>query len=165
MEVEATDKVGGNSLNFIEIRFTRYASHYEIFSIFSTLFNLKIWRFTMSKKVLIVDDELGIRESLKLILSEKYELVLTDSGEQCLDILKHAKDIGIVLLDIKMPKINGLEILKSIKNDHPALPVIMITGYKSVDTAAEAAALGAQGYIVKPFKSDEIINITKKYMA
>ncbi|MCK5013299.1 MAG: response regulator, partial [Candidatus Omnitrophica bacterium] len=108
----------------------------------------------LSKKILICDDEEGIRESLKLILGDHYDLILTDSGEQCLQCLDNDKTIGLVLLDIKMPKINGLEILRAIKEKYPELSVIIVTGYKSVETAAEASSLGASGYIVKPFKSD-----------
>ena len=75
----------------------------------------------MSKKVLICDDEEGIRESLKLILEDHYELVLTQNGRECLDCLENAADIGLVLLDIKMPQINGLEVLPQIKEKHPGL--------------------------------------------
>lgn len=119
----------------------------------------------MSQKILICDDEEGIRESLKLILGDHYDLALTDSGEQCLEVLKNDKTIGLVLLDIKMPKVNGLEVLKAIKDGHPGLNVIIITGYKSVETASEASALGASGYIVKPFKSDEILEAVGKIIS
>lgn len=117
---------------------------------------------TNNQKVLICDDEEGIRESLKLILEDHYDLILTDSGEQCLQVLEHDKTIGLVLLDIKMPKVNGLEVLKIIKENDSSLNVIIITGYKSVETAQEATTLGASGYIVKPFKSDEILKAVGK---
>jgi DNA-binding NtrC family response regulator len=116
----------------------------------------------MSKKILIVDDEEGIRESLKLILSDFYELILSDGGEQALEILKNAPDVGVVLLDIKMRKVHGLDVLREIKEKHPKVNVIMVTGYKSVETAAEAAKLGATGYIVKPFKAQEILETVEK---
>jgi len=116
----------------------------------------------MSQKILICDDEEGIRESLKLILGDHYDLILADNGEQCLQCLDNDKTIGLVLLDIKMPKVNGLEILKLIKEKHPGLNVIIITGYKSVETASEAESLGASSYIVKPFKSDEILEAVGK---
>ena len=112
---------------------------------------------TNNQKVLICDDEEGIRESLKLILGDHYDLILTDSGEQCLEFLERDKSVGLVLLDIKMPKINGLDVLKIIKEKRPGLNVGIITGYKSVETAHEAVSLGACGYIVKPFKSDDIL--------
>ena len=113
-------------------------------------------------KILICDDEEGIRESLKIILADHYELVAVDSGEMAVEILSHAKDIKIMLLDIKMPKTHGLDVLKEIKKKHPPLKIIMVTGYKSVETAAEAAKLGATGYIVKPFKSQDILETVKK---
>ncbi len=116
----------------------------------------------MSKKVLIVDDEEGIRESLKLILADHYDLILTENGEQCLECIDKAKDIGLVLIDIKMPKVNGLEILSQIKKKRPSLKVIVVTGYRSVETASEAVRLGAAGYIVKPFKSEEILEVVEK---
>ena len=77
----------------------------------------------LSKKILICDDEEGIRESLKLILGDHYDLILTDSGKQCLQCLDNDKTIGLLLLDIKMPKINGLEILKAVKEkyDYPEM--------------------------------------------
>ncbi len=108
-------------------------------------------------KILICDDEEGIREALKLILSDHYDLILTKDGDQCLDCLAKSKEIGLVLMDIKMPRVNGLEILKQIKTNYPSLPVVIVTGYKSVETATEAVRLGASGYIVKPFRSEEIL--------
>lgn len=116
----------------------------------------------MSHKILICDDEEGIRESLKLILGDHYELILTDDGTQCLECLKNSRDIKLVLMDIKMPQVNGLDILEQIKAHHPDINVIIITGYKSVETATEAVRLGASGYIVKPFKSDEILTTVRK---
>ena len=115
------------------------------------------------KKVLIIDDEPGIRESLKLILGDIYNLILTDSGPQALECLANSKDIGLVLVDIKMPQVNGLDVLKAVKKDHPGVPVIVVTGYKSVETASEAAKLGADGYIPKPFKSEEILETVKRH--
>jgi len=117
-----------------------------------------------SKKILICDDEEGIRESLKLILEDHFPLILTDNGEQSLDILKNSSDIGLVLLDIKMPQASGLDVLKRIKEDRPDIQVIIITGYKSVETATEAVRLGAGGYIIKPFKSEEILSTVKKHV-
>lgn len=118
----------------------------------------------MTKKILICDDEESVRESLKLILSDSYELILVDSEEQVLETLKHHAEIGLLMMDIKMPLVNGVDILNSVKEFTTGLPVVMITGYKSVETAREAEALGAVGSIVKPFKSDEILNTTKKFL-
>ena len=122
----------------------------------------------MSKKIpkiLVVDDEEGIRESLKLILGDHYDIILTDSGEQALRLVEGDPAIGLVLMDIKMPKVDGLDVLKEMKAKRPSLKVIMVTGYKAVETASEAARLGASGYIIKPFKSDEILNTVKRNLA
>ena len=120
---------------------------------------------TKSRKILVVDDEEGIRESLKLILSDHYDLVVTDSGEQALRLVEGDPAIGLVLMDIKMPKVSGLDVLKAMKAKRPGINVIMVTGYKAVETASQAAHLGASGYIVKPFKSDEILNTVKRNLA
>jgi len=116
-------------------------------------------------KILICDDEEGIRESLKLILGDHYNLVTVDSGEMAFEVLAHSKEIKVMLLDIKMPKINGLDVLQEVKKKFPHIKVIIVTGYKSVETAAEATRLGACGYIVKPFKSEEILETVKKNLA
>ena len=115
-----------------------------------------------NSKILICDDEEGVRESLKLILSDDYELIVAESGEQCLECLSNSKDIGLVLLDVKMPRMGGLEVLTKIKGARPDLKVIIVTGYRSVEAAAEAVRLGASGYIIKPFKSEEILATVRK---
>lgn len=109
------------------------------------------------KKILICDDEEGIRESLKLILKDKYDLILTCNGEECLKYLENNKDIGVVLMDIKMPRFNGLEITKEIKRLYPHIKVLVETGYKSAEIAQQATSVGADDYIVKPFDSKEIL--------
>ena len=115
-------------------------------------------------KILIVDDEEGVRESLKLILSDYFDLVVVENGLAALDTLKQVKDIGLVLMDIKMPKASGLDTLPKIKAQFPHLKVIIVSGYRSVEAAQEAVRLGANGYIVKPFKSDEILATVRKYV-
>ena len=113
-------------------------------------------------KILICDDEEGIRESLKLVLGDHYNLITVDSGDMALEVLSNNKDIKVMLLDIKMPKTSGLDALQEIKKKFPQLKIIMVTGYKSVETAAEATRLGACGYIVQPFKSQVILEAVKK---
>lgn len=116
------------------------------------------------KKVLICDDEENIREALKLILENHFELILTLSGAQCLKCLKNAEDIGVVLLDIHMPRMDGFKILKTIREHYPLLPVLMVTGYQSVEAVSQCAQLGANSYIVKPFNSQEVVAMVKKWM-
>ena len=114
------------------------------------------------KRILICDDEEGIRESLKLILENKYELLFANDGNQCLAHLKGKNDINLVLLDIKMPQINGLDVLKQIKKIKPDVKVVMVSGYKSAETTSAAIHNGASDYIVKPFEKKEILRIIER---
>lgn len=114
------------------------------------------------KRILICDDEEGIRESLKLILQDDYELSFANDGDQCLAYLKQKPDIGLVLLDIKMPKISGLDVLKHIKKIKPDTKVVIVSGYKSVETATEAVHLGADDYITKPFEKKDVLSVVRK---
>lgn len=113
---------------------------------------------TNSKKpvILVCDDEEGIRESFKLILEEKYHLKFANNGLEALEMLKNLSP-DLMLLDIKMPKLHGMEILKRIKKLKPSLPVIIVTGYQSVEMAQESLKNGAADYIPKPFESKEIL--------
>lgn len=106
--------------------------------------------------VLICDDEEGIRESFKLILSDSYDLQFAENGLKALEMLKTLSPAAM-LLDIKMPKLNGMETLKQIKKLKPALPVIIVTGYQSVELAQESLKNGAADYIPKPFDSKQIL--------
>ena len=108
--------------------------------------------------ILVCDDEEGIRESFKLILEDQYDLRFTTNGLEALELLKTLSP-NLMLLDIKMPKLHGMEILKQIKALKPALPVIIVTGYQSVEMAQEALKNGAADYIPKPFDSKEILKI------
>ena len=108
--------------------------------------------------ILICDDEEGIRESFKLILDEQYHLKFATNGMEALEILKKTSP-DLMMLDIKMPKMHGMEILKQIKKLKPKLPVIIVTGYQSVEMAQEALRNGAADYIPKPFESKHILKI------
>ena len=115
----------------------------------------------MKKSILICDDEEGIRESLKLILEKDYDLAFAESGDAAIEKMR-SSPADIVILDIKMPKKDGLETLKELKNINPASKVIIATGYKSIDVAQEALRLGASDYIVKPFNRDNIRKVVEK---
>ena len=106
--------------------------------------------------ILICDDEEGIRESLKLVLEDHYTLHFVRNGLEALEALKTLKP-SVMLLDIKMPKLSGMETLKSIRSFRPKLPIVMVTGYQSVETAQEAIRNGATDYIPKPFESKHLL--------
>ena len=117
----------------------------------------------MKKRILICDDEEGIREAFKLILEKDYDLVFAQNGDEAIEKAK-ASPADITILDIKMPKKDGLETLKELKKINPSASVIIATGYKSVDIADEAMKLGASDYVVKPFDREKISKVVRKYV-
>ncbi len=112
--------------------------------------------------LLIVDDEILTLNNLKRALEkEGYEIYLADSGERALEILTKVKP-HLVLLDLMLPGISGLEVLKRIKEKEPETAVIMMTAYEILEKAVEAMKLGAYDYLLKPFKVSELKNTIKR---
>jgi putative two-component system response regulator len=111
--------------------------------------------------VLVVDDEEGIRESIRMILSDDYEVLSAPDGEVALKILK-ARDLDLVFLDIRMPRMDGMEFLRRAKGIKPDVEIIIITAFASLDTAVEALRYGVMDYIEKPFRVDRIIELARK---
>jgi len=109
-------------------------------------------------RILIVDDDPSIRTMLQMILNEHgdYEAITAEDGEKAMEILKNSGNIDVVLSDIQMPKLNGMEILREIKSMDPTLPVIMITGFPTIDVAIRCMKEGASDFITKPFKFDQV---------
>jgi len=111
--------------------------------------------------VLIVDDETGIRESLSGILSDEgYSASSAESGEACLDILRRSK-FDVVLLDIWLPGIDGLEALGKIRELDDAPEVIMISGHGNIETAVRATKLGAYDFLEKPLSIEKTLILIK----
>ncbi len=115
----------------------------------------------MIRKILIADDEPNMIWALKKALSkEEYEIISADNGEEAVEGL--AEEPDLIIMDLKMPKMNGLEALRKIKEINPKIPVIMITAHGTTDTAVEAMKIGALDYISKPFDIDELKVVIKK---
>jgi DNA-binding NtrC family response regulator len=113
-------------------------------------------------KVLAIDDEQIVLDSLQRVLTEEnFEVDVTLSGEKGIEMAIN-NPYDIVLTDIRMPKVDGLIVLRDIKRQKPALPVTIITGYGSVRSAVQAMKLGAADYIEKPFLPDELVRSVKK---
>lgn len=111
--------------------------------------------------VLVVDDEPTVLESFKTILEEEYEVITAQTGTEALDII-HRTYINLVFLDIKLPDMDGMEVLKQIKEYDENLAVIMATATDSAKTAVESMQLGASNYITKPFDIDEVLAVPQK---
>ena len=113
-----------------------------------------------TRSILVVDDNDDVRELLlRFLEQDSYRLYSANNGDSALALL-HSEKIDLLLLDVMMPGISGVELLKRIKSAHfltnPNLPVIMVTARSGSDDIEEAMAAGAHSYIVKPFRGEEI---------
>ncbi|MBI4378383.1 MAG: sigma-54-dependent Fis family transcriptional regulator [Nitrospinae bacterium] len=106
--------------------------------------------------ILIVDDDESMRDTLDAILKKDFNVLKVSDGRSAIDTIKK-KDVDIVLLDIRLPDINGMDILQQIKENNEDVDVIMITAVKEIDTAVHAIKMGAYDYITKEFDYDDVI--------
>ena len=113
-------------------------------------------------RILVVDDELSMRDFLSIMLKkEGHEVVAAENGGSALKVVQ-AEIFDLLITDIKMPGVDGMEVLKTVKEVSPETVVIMITAFATTGTAIEAMKLGAYDYITKPFKVDEIRMVIQK---
>ena len=112
-------------------------------------------------RILVVDDELGPREALRMILKSKYQVLTAVNGPDALQVLSHTPP-DIVLLDIKMREMNGIEVLRAIKETDTNIEVIMMTAHASLQTARDAITHGASEYLLKPFSKKEVEEAIEK---
>jgi len=111
--------------------------------------------------VLVVDDEFGPRESLRMILAPIYDVHTVENGQEALNFICREK-VDLVTLDLRMPGLSGIDVLREIKNFQPDIDVIIVTGYGSLTNAQEAIRFGAGDFISKPFNVADIIAIVSK---
>ena len=102
------------------------------------------------RTLLIVDDEEGPRQSLRIVFEDEYDVLLADSGAQALELARH-HPVDAAVLDIRMAGLSGIDVLGELKRCDPSIEVVMLTGYQSVETARQALRLGACDYLTKPF--------------
>jgi len=114
------------------------------------------------KNILVIDDEVAVNNNIRKILSKKgYHVDQAVTKDDALEKIQ-ASPYKLVLLDLRIPGVRGLELLKALRDQNPEAKVIIITGYASIETAVEAARLGAIDYLAKPFTPDEIRDATAK---
>jgi DNA-binding NtrC family response regulator len=112
--------------------------------------------------VLAVDDEQNIRRLIRNEFTlEGYDVTTARSGEEGLSLIEQ-KQFDVILLDIKLPKLNGIDVLRKIKEMSGTSEVIMITGYGDIQSAVDSLKLGARDYVTKPFKLDDLLTIVRK---
>ena len=111
-------------------------------------------------KILIIEDEAAIRRVLSKILTEENDSYEVEEAEDGLDGIEKIKknDFGLILCDIKMPKMDGVEVLEAVKTIKPEVPVVMISGHGDLDTAVNTMRMGAFDYISKPPDLNRLLN-------
>lgn len=111
--------------------------------------------------VLVVDDDSGCRESFRLVLEDEFELLEGPDGPRALEIVR-GTPVDLVLLDVHLPGMDGIEVLERIKAVDDGIKVILVTAVKTVRTAAAAVKLGAFDCLTKPFDADELFSLIRR---
>ncbi|MCB0340065.1 MAG: sigma-54-dependent Fis family transcriptional regulator, partial [Bdellovibrionales bacterium] len=121
------------------------------------------------QKILIVDDEPSVRDSLQMILSRSYQVETADCATRALELMEvgEVEDTreafpDLIILDVMMPGMDGIEMLETLRGDYPKLPVIMLTASTTVKTAVQAMKFGAVDYLNKPFDVDELLSLIEE---
>jgi len=117
----------------------------------------------LKDQILVIDDEFGPRESLRILFKHDYDVVCTDSVEDGLESLRNNPP-DVIILDICMPYKDGLAGLREIRAIDSAVSIVMLTGFGSLDSAREAMQHGANDYIKKPFDTNEMRNVVERYV-
>lgn len=113
-------------------------------------------------RILVVDDELLIRDMLyDFFIAQEWDIVVAEDGYKAIDFLKN-RPFDVVLTDIKMPDMTGLELTGKIRSLHDGLPVVLMTGYPSLDTALEALRYKVDDYIIKPFNVNHLYKVVRE---
>jgi CheY-like chemotaxis protein len=116
------------------------------------------------KRLLVADDDYDIRQVLSdRLVGDGYGVKTANDGREALAALRSEKFDGLIL-DIGMPQVNGLEVLHTIRNEQPSLPVIMITAAEAQDRALVAIQAGAQAYLLKPFDADQLKQMVEQWV-
>jgi DNA-binding NtrC family response regulator len=116
--------------------------------------------------VLLVDDEVPFVETMtKRLTKRDLNIVSAFEGQEAIETLEKGRDIEVVILDVKMPGMDGIEVLREIKKRHPLVEVIMLTGYATVESAIEGMKLGAFDYLMKPCDIEQLISKVREAAA
>ncbi|MBI5740287.1 MAG: response regulator [Nitrospirae bacterium] len=116
------------------------------------------------EKILVIDDEMAPRESIRMVLKDKYAVSTAPGPIEGLRMLSEGP-ADLVVVDIKMPRMDGITVLQEIKKTHPDTEVVMLTAYASLETARDAIRHGAFDYLLKPFDKDDILTVVEKGLA
>jgi len=120
-------------------------------------------------KIMVVDDEADIRNIIKMHLEGKgYNFLEAEDGEQAIKLLKTGDNLvncGLILLDIRMPKVNGIECIEYFRDQAPGIPIVVITGYPETEMSVDLMKKGVKDYLVKPIESEKLQDIVNKHIS
>ncbi len=118
----------------------------------------------MNESILVVDDDVDVRKSLSSILSkEGYSVETVENGKQATRISEKSR-FDIALIDVKLPDMEGTELLHRLKENQPHMIKIVITGFPTLENAMETVNEGAEGYILKPFDTEKLLEMIRKHL-
>ena len=120
-------------------------------------------------KILIIDDESDVRDVLKFHLSEKkYQIIEAENGQEGIELLKsedNLTNVGVILCDIRMPKVNGIECIQYIRQEAPGIPIVVVTGFPDTQMAVNLMNEGVKDYLVKPVEKEKLVATVDKLVA
>jgi two-component system chemotaxis response regulator CheY len=120
-------------------------------------------------KVLIIDDEEDVREVLKFHLSgQNYQIIEAENGEDGIRLLKsedNMVNVGVILCDIRMPKVNGIDCIQYLRKEAPGIPIVVVTGFPDTEMATQLLKDGVKDYLVKPVDKEKLVSVVKKQVA
>ena len=124
---------------------------------------------TSNGLVLVVDDEPDVRKVVRMTLEKAgYHVIEAEDGEQAINLLKTGDNLvncGLILCDIRMPKVNGIECIEYFRDQAPGIPIVVITGYPETELAVELMKKGVKDYLVKPIEGEKLLEIVNKHVS
>jgi len=120
-------------------------------------------------KILIVDDEKEVREVIRIHLDVKgYNILEAENGEEAINVLRSEDNminVGVILCDIRMPKVNGIECIEFLRREAPGIPVVVVTGYPDTEMATNLMKMGVKDYLVKPVERQKLLETVERVVA
>lgn len=120
-------------------------------------------------KIMVVDDEKNIRDVIKLQLGlAGFNILEAENGEQAIKLIKQEDNfisVGLILCDIRMPKVNGIEVIDYLKKEAPGIPIVVVTGYPDTELAVSLLKKGVKDYLVKPIEKEKLLAVVDSVVA
>ncbi len=120
-------------------------------------------------KILVVDDEQNVRDTIRMQLeSENYNILEAENGEEAIKVLRsedNMVNVGLILCDIRMPKVNGLECIAFFRQEAPGIPTVVVTAFPDAEMAADLMTKGLKDYLVKPVEKENLLAVVGKMVS